>query len=167
VDEGTLSSMTEPKLTHLDARGQARMVDVSQKEPTVRDAVAEATVRMAAATMRALRDGSAPKGDVLATARIAGIQASKRTSELIPLCHPLPLDAVSVELVLDDAEPVVRVTARARTTARTGVEMEALVAASVAALTLYDMLKAIDRGMEIEKVRLVEKHGGQSGSFVR
>jgi cyclic pyranopterin monophosphate synthase len=157
----------EPKLSHLDERGQARMVDVSQKDPTVREAVAEAAVRMAAPTMIALRSGTTPKGDVLATARIAGIQASKRTSELIPLCHPIPLDAVSIDIVLDDHEPVARVTARARTTARTGVEMEALVAASVAALTLYDMLKAIDRGMEIEKVRLLEKHGGRSGSYVR
>ena len=159
--------MTTPKLSHLDERGQARMVDVSQKDATVREAVAEAVVRMAAATMDALRGGTMPKGDVLATSRIAGIQASKRTSELIPLCHPVPLDAVTVDLALDDHEPVVRITARARTTARTGVEMEALVAATVAALTLYDMLKAIDRGLEIEKVRLLEKHGGQSGSYVR
>ncbi len=159
--------MTESKLSHLDERGNARMVDVSKKSPTSRHAVAEATVRMAPATMLALRDGRTPKGDVIATARIAGIQASKRTSELVPLCHPISLDAVSVDVELDEREPIVRITARARTTARTGVEMEALVAASVAALTLYDMLKAIDRGMEIEKVRLLEKHGGQSGSFVR
>lgn len=143
------------------------MVDVSQKDATVREAVAEALVRMAPATMMALRDGQTPKGDVLATVRIAGIQASKRTSELIPLCHPIPLDGVTLDVDLDERDPVVRITARARTTARTGVEMEALVAASVAALTLYDMLKAIDRGMEIEKVRLLEKHGGRSGSFVR
>ncbi len=159
--------MTEPKLSHLDERGAARMVDVSSKDVTVREAVAEAAVRMAAATMQALRDGTAPKGDVLGAARIAGIQASKRTSELVPMCHAIPLDAVSIDLALDDREPVVRITARARATARTGVEMEALVAASVAALTLYDMLKAIDRGMEIERVRLLEKHGGKSGSFVR
>jgi cyclic pyranopterin phosphate synthase len=159
--------MTEPKLSHLDERGNARMVDVSSKDATLREAVAEATVRMASATMSALRDGRTPKGDVLATVRLAGIQASKRTAELIPLCHPLPLDAVSLDVVLDDADPVVRITARVRTTARTGVEMEALVAASVAALTLYDMLKAIDRGMEIEHVRLLEKRGGQSGPFVR
>jgi len=159
--------MTEPKLSHLDERGNAQMVDVSAKRETVREAVAEATVRMAAATMAALRDGRTPKGDVLATARIAGIQASKRTSELVPLCHPIAIDAVALDLTLDDHEPIVRISARVRTTARTGVEMEALVAVSVAALTLYDMLKAIDRGMEIEKVRLLEKHGGQSGSFIR
>ena len=158
--------MTSSKLSHLDERGNARMVDVSTKEPTVREAVAEAIVRMAPATMTALRDGETPKGDVLATVRIAGIQASKRTSELIPLCHPIPLEAVAIEVELDPDEPLVRITARARTTARTGVEMEALVAASVSALTLYDMLKAIDRGIEIEKVRLLEKHGGRSGSFV-
>ena len=143
------------------------MVDVGGKDTTAREAVAEACVRMAVATMAALRDGRTPKGDVLATARIAGIQAAKRTSELVPLCHAIPLDAVTVDIALDDDEPLARITTRARTTARTGVEMEAMVAASVAALTLYDMLKAIDRGMEIESVRLLEKRGGASGEWTR
>ena len=156
-----------PDLTHLDEHGHARMVDTSAKDSTLREAVAEARVRMAPATMAALRAGATPKGDVLATARIAGIQAAKRTSELVPLCHAIALDAVSVDVVLDESEPLARITTRARTNARTGVEMEALVAASVAALTLYDMLKAIDRGMEIECVRLLEKRGGKSGEFVR
>lgn len=143
------------------------MVDVSQKDVTVREAVARASVRMDPATRARLERGDVPKGDVWATARIAGIQAAKRTPELIPLCHAIALTSVAIEFELDpDGERAhVRATARARD--RTGVEMEALVAASVAALTLYDMLKAIDRAITIESVMLVEKRGGKSGDFVR
>jgi cyclic pyranopterin monophosphate synthase len=155
--------MTE--LTHLDARGQARMVDVSAKPETAREAVARGRVVMAAATLERIAGGTIAKGDVLATARIAGIQAAKRTAELIPLCHALPLASVRVELTPGDG--ALEIEAVARTTARTGVEMEALMAVSVAALTIYDMAKAIDRGMRIEGVRLVRKSGGASGDFVQ
>ncbi len=151
------------RLTHLDERGQAHMVDVSDKPATAREAVAESLVQMAAATRALLAEG-APKGDVLATARIAGIQAAKQTSALIPLCHPLPLTHAQVDL-----EPVpegVRITATCRCTGPTGVEMEALTAASVAALTVYDMLKAVDRGMAFS-VRLLAKSGGRSGTWTR
>ena len=141
------------ELSHVDESGAVRMVDVGSKEPMRRRAVARAEVRMAAATARILRE--LPKGDALATAQVAGIMAAKRTSDLIPLCHPLPLTHVQVDLeVRDDA---VKITASAETTAQTGVEMEALVAASVAALTVYDMAKAIDKGMVVEDVKLVEK----------
>jgi len=154
---------TKPSpLTHLDEAGHARMVDVGAKPVTSREAVARARVRMLPATRELLATG-APKGDVLAVARVAGIQAAKRTGELIPLCHPLPLDAVAVDLQLEDSG--VRVTATARCTGRTGVEMEALTAASLAALTIYDMLKAVDRGMVIEDVRLLAKSGGRSGDW--
>ena len=151
-------------LTHFDAAGQAHMVDVSGKAPTQREAVAEAAVVMAPETL-ALATGGAAKGDVLGVARLAGIMSAKRTAELIPLCHPLPLDKVAVELVPDPALPGVRITATARTTGRTGVEMEALTAATVAALTVYDMLKAAQKDMRIEGVRLLSKTGGKSGSF--
>jgi cyclic pyranopterin monophosphate synthase len=154
-----------PDLTHLDTEGRARMVDVSAKPATDRRAVARAVVRMAPATARAVRDGDAPKGDVLSTARIAGIMAAKRTHELIPLCHPLPLSSVGVEAEVGDDEVVV--TAEARTTAPTGVEMEALTAASVAALTVYDMVKGIERSVEIASVVLLEKTGGKSGDWRR
>ena len=150
------------QLTHLDERGQARMVDVGAKDVTQRRAVARALVRMTPATAAAIAAGDAPKGDVLATARIAGIQAAKRTSELIPLCHPLPLDKVTVDAEVDAAAGLVTITAEARVTARTGVEMEALTAASVAALTVYDMVKGIERGVEIASVALLEKTGGKS-----
>jgi len=153
-------------LTHLDARGQARMVDVGDKATTQRSAVAFAFVRMLPATLRALQDGTTPKGDVLAVARIAGIQAAKRTPELIPMCHQVQLTSVKVELTLVGKDRV-RIEARATALDRTGVEMEALTAASVAALTLYDMLKAIDRGMMIEQVALHEKSGGKSGDYRR
>lgn len=143
------------------------MVDVGDKAVTAREARAEARVRMQPATMAALVDGTTPKGDVLATVRIAGIQAAKRCHELIPLCHVLPLDAVRVEIALDQDDAVATIEVVARTHGKTGVEMEALTAASVAALTLYDMLKAIDRGMEIERVRLLEKRGGKSGTWTR
>ena len=151
-------------LTHFDAAGQAHMVDVSGKASTQREAVAEAAVVMAPETL-ALATGGAAKGDVLGVARLAGIMGAKRTAELIPLCHPLPLDKVAVELVPDPALPGVRITATARTTGRTGVEMEALTAATVAALTVYDMLKAAQKDMRIEGVRLLSKTGGKSGSF--
>jgi cyclic pyranopterin phosphate synthase len=151
------------KLTHLDSHGAARMVDVGGKAETARSATATGRIRMAAEALAAVREGSGPKGDVLAAARIAGIMAAKRTGELIPLCHPLALDAVSVEFAFESDG--VRATARASLTGRTGVEMEALVAASVALLTIYDMAKALDKGMVIEEVRLLEKTGGKSGDW--
>jgi cyclic pyranopterin phosphate synthase len=155
------------RLTHLDAAGRARMVDVSDKETTDRRAVATATIRVSPETARAVKAGDTPKGDVLGTARIAGIQAAKRTSELIPLCHPLPLSFVGVEGEIDPEAGQIRLTAEARTTGRTGVEMEALTAAAVAALTVYDMIKGIQRGAEISEVVLVEKSGGRSGEWRR
>jgi cyclic pyranopterin monophosphate synthase len=152
-------------LTHIDSRGAMHMVDVAPKPATHRVAVAEAWVAMSAAARRSLASGAAKKGDVLAAARLAGIMAAKRTSELIPLCHPLPLTHVAVDL--EPSAGGVRVRARAETFGPTGVEMEAMTAASVAALTLYDMLKAVDRAMTIERVQLVEKSGGKSGTFTR
>ncbi|MFC0339320.1 cyclic pyranopterin monophosphate synthase MoaC [Paracoccus niistensis] len=151
-------------LTHFDAAGQAHMVDVSGKEPTAREAVAEALVLMSPETL-ALAQGGAAKGDVLGVARLAGIMGAKRTADLIPLCHPLPLDKVALDLVAEPALPGIRITATARTTGRTGVEMEALTAATVAALTVYDMLKAAQKDMRIEGVRLLKKTGGKSGIF--
>lgn len=151
------------KLTHLDDKGAARMVDVGGKTETARSATASGRIRMAPATLTAVRDGSGPKGDVLAAARIAGIMAAKKCGELIPLCHPLALDAVSVEFAFEDDG--VLVTARASLTGRTGVEMEALTATSVALLTIYDMAKALEKGMVIEQVRLLEKTGGKSGTW--
>jgi len=157
--------MRMSSLTHFDARGQAVMVDVSAKPVTQRTATARVRVVMAAATVATVAPGTAKKGDVLGTARLAGIMASKRTAELIPLCHPLPIDAVTVELEpIDDG---VEITATVRTTGRTGVEMEALTAASVAALTVYDMCKAVDRGMRIDGLRVVHKGGGSSGEFAQ
>ena len=153
------------KLTHLDEKGDARMVDVSAKETTERTATAKASVTMQPETLALIMEGGVKKGDVLATARIAGIMAAKRTSELIPLCHPLSLDAVKVELECAPESSSVEITALCRITARTGVEMEALTAASVAALTIYDMCKAVDRGMRITDVRVVHKAGGKSGTF--
>lgn len=152
-------------LTHLDSQGRANMVDVSDKAQTVREAVAEARVRMLPTTLQMIVDGEHPKGDVFAVARIAGIQAAKKTSDLIPLCHPLMLTSVKVELQAE-GEDAVLIRARCKLTGQTGVEMEALTAASVAALTLYDMCKAVDRGMVIEQVRLLEKLGGKSGHFL-
>ena len=151
------------KLTHLDERGPARMVDVGGKPQTARSATATGRIRMSAQALAAVRDGSGPKGDVLAVARIAAIMAAKKTGELIPLCHPLALDAVTVEFAFED--DAVRVTARASLTGRTGVEMEALTAASLALLTVYDMAKALDKGMVIDGVRLLEKTGGKSGDW--
>ena len=154
-------------LSHLDDRGRARMVDVGDKPETARTARAEARVVMAPATLAAIRDGAVPKGDVLATARLAGVMAAKRTHELIPLCHPLALTFVGVEIEPDEGLPGLRVTTEARLVGRTGVEMEALVAASVAGLTVYDMCKAIDRGIEVTGLRLLEKSGGASGHWRR
>jgi cyclic pyranopterin monophosphate synthase len=155
------------RLTHLDASGQARMVDVSEKAASDRRAVARAVVRVSPRTAEAVKAGDAPKGDVLGTARIAGIQAAKRTAELIPLCHPLALSFVGVEGEVDAGTGEITLTAEVRTTGRTGVEMEALTAASVAALTVYDMIKGIERGAEIGHVALLEKSGGRSGEWRR
>ena len=160
----------EPQLTHLDATGAAHMVDVGAKAITERVAVAAGVVRLLPATLALIRGGAAPKGDVLAVARIAGIMAAKKTSELIPLCHPLALTSVKVEVALHDPPPgaargTAVITARVATSGQTGVEMEALTAVSVAALALYDMIKAVDRGASIDAVRLLEKRGGKSGEW--
>lgn len=154
-----------PKLTHFDAAGRAAMVDVSDKDETRREATARARVVMQPATLALIQTGSAAKGDVLGVARLAGIMAAKRTADLIPLCHPLPLSSVRVDLEPDAAASAIEITATVRTTGRTGVEMEALTAASVAALTVYDMCKAVDRGMVVESLRLVAKSGGKSGDY--
>ncbi|MFB2977785.1 cyclic pyranopterin monophosphate synthase MoaC [Microseira sp. BLCC-F43] len=152
-------------LTHLDSSGEARMVDVSAKQPTLRIAVAAGQVRMLPATLAAIEAGNAPKGDVLGTARLAGIMAAKQTSQLIPLCHPLPLQKVEVQIVADPQLPGYQIQAEVKTKAETGVEMEALTAVSVAALTLYDMAKALEKSMQIEAIRLVSKTGGKSGDY--
>ncbi len=153
------------RLTHLDPSGEAAMVDVSDKPETERTATAEGEVAMRRETLAAILAGDAKKGDVRAVARIAGIMAAKRTHELIPLCHPLPLSKVSVEIEADETLPGLRVRATTKVTGRTGVEMEALTAVSVACLTIYDMAKALDRGMTIGSIRLVEKAGGRSGHW--
>jgi cyclic pyranopterin phosphate synthase len=158
--------MTAPKLTHLDTAGRARMVDVGAKPDSERLAVAKGEVHMRKETLDLIRTGTLKKGDVLTVAQIAGIAAAKRTSDLIPLCHPLRLTHVEVELVLDEALPGVVITASARTVGKTGVEMEALTAVSVAALTVYDMAKAAEKTMRIQNIRLVEKQGGRSGDVV-
>jgi cyclic pyranopterin phosphate synthase len=155
------------RLTHLDEQGQARMVDVGSKPATERRAVARAVVRVSPETAASVQAGDAPKGDVLATARIAGIQAAKRTAELIPLCHPLALSYVGVEGSIDADAGTIELTAETRTTGPTGVEMEALTAAAVAALTVYDMVKGLERGAAIEHVVLLEKAGGRSGEWRR
>ncbi|MGV2106884.1 cyclic pyranopterin monophosphate synthase MoaC [Agrobacterium vitis] len=152
-------------LTHIGAAGEAHMVDVGDKVETVRVAIAEGHIRMAPATLALIRDGNAKKGDVIGTARLAGIMAAKRTADLIPLCHPLILTKVSVDITEDTALPGLRVTATVKLTGKTGVEMEALTAVSVACLTIYDMAKAADKTMEIGGVRVVEKTGGKSGPF--
>ncbi len=154
------------KLTHLDEQGHARMVDVGDKPDTERVAIARGEVRMKKVTLELIRAGQMKKGDVLTVAQIAGISASKRTSELIPLCHPLPLTKVDVDLALDDSIPGVVITATTKTVGKTGVEMEALTAVSVAALTVYDMAKAAEKTMHIQNIRLLEKHGGRSGDVV-
>lgn len=153
------------KLTHLDASGAANMVDVGDKAITTREAVAEGRIVMKPETLALILEGKAKKGDVIATARIAGIMAAKKTHELIPLCHPLLLTKVSVDIEADEALPGLHVRALARVSGQTGVEMEALTAVSVACLTLYDMAKAVDRGMRIEGVRVLEKSGGKSGDW--
>ena len=153
------------KLSHIGTRGEAHMVDVSAKPATERVAVAEGRVLMQAMTLDIVHKGDAKKGDVLGTARIAGIMAAKRTHELIPLCHPLLLSQVDVDVTPDAKLPGIRVTARVKVSGQTGVEMEALTAVSVACLTIYDMVKAVDRGMRIEGIRLMEKSGGRSGHF--
>jgi cyclic pyranopterin phosphate synthase len=153
------------KLTHVDSSGRARMVDVSQKPVTQREAVAKGLVRMQPATLQLLRRGQTAKGDVLAVAQVAGILAAKQTSQLIPLCHPLSIDDARIEFRLAEAESAVEITATILSTGKTGVEMEALVAVAVSALTIYDMLKAADRGMRLESIRLVRKRGGKSGTI--
>ena len=155
------------ELTHLDKDGRVRMVDVGEKSDTERVAIAQGEVRMQPETLRLITEKGVPKGDVLATARIAGIQSAKRTDEWIPLCHSLPLDGVEIELLPDPERSRVAIEARVQAQARTGVEMEALVAVSAAGLTIYDMCKAIDRGMTLEAVRLVRKSGGKSGEWKR
>jgi cyclic pyranopterin phosphate synthase len=154
------------KLTHLDEQGRAHMVDVGGKPDTERMAVARGEIHMKKETLDLIRAGQIKKGDVLTIAQIAGITASKRTSELIPLCHPLPLTKIDVDLAMDDSLPGLVITATAKTVGKTGVEMEALTAVSVAALTVYDMAKAAEKTMRIQNIRLVEKHGGQSGDVV-
>ena len=156
----------QQSLTHLDEQGRARMVDVGEKDVTSREAVARGYVSIQPETARLIREGlMMKKGDVLTIAQVAGIMGAKKTSELIPLCHPLPLDKVNVDLELDDERNRINIAATASTTARTGVEMEAMTAVSIAALTLYDMCKAVDRGIRIEGVRLVRKRGGRSGNI--
>jgi cyclic pyranopterin monophosphate synthase len=155
------------RLTHFDAKGKARMVDVSAKPATERTAVATGRVRVAKRTMALIRKGGVKKGDVLSVARLAGIMGAKRTPELIPLCHPLALSAVSVDLALDSAANAIEITATVKTTGPTGVEMEALTAVAVAALTVYDMCKAADRGMTLTDIRLDYKSGGKSGTYRR
>ena len=160
-----MSDTSEKRLTHLAESGAADMVDVGHKDETVRAAVAEGAVRMLPETLDLILAGNAKKGDVIGIARVAGIMAAKRTHELIPLCHPLLLTKVTVDIEPDRALPGLRVTALARVTGKTGVEMEALTAVSVACLTIYDMAKAVDREMSVEGVRLIEKTGGKSGDF--
>jgi len=158
--------MTEPKLTHLDEAGEARMVDVGAKPDTQRLAVAAGEVHLKPETVALIRQGLMKKGDVLTVAKIAGIMAAKKTSELIPLCHPVPLTQIELDLRLSDELPGVLISASARTLGKTGVEMEALTAVSVAALTVYDMVKAVEKTAHIEKIRLVEKRGGKSGVII-
>lgn len=160
-----MSGADTPELTHFDAKGAAHMVDVSAKPVTDRVAVAVGAVRMTAQTLALITEGRAKKGDVLSVARLAGIMAAKRTADLIPLCHPLPVTKVAVELVPDAALPGVRIEATVKTSGQTGVEMEALTAVSVAALTVYDMVKAVEKSMEIEGIRLILKDGGKSGLY--
>ena len=153
------------KLTHIDADGNATMVDVSEKDITSRTAVAKGRIAMAPATLGLIKEGGIAKGDVLSVARLAGIMAAKKTSDLIPLCHPLALNKVSVEFHVDDVNSVIEIEGTARVSGRTGVEMEALTAVSVAALTIYDMAKAVDRGMTIGEIKLTHKSGGKSGTY--
>jgi cyclic pyranopterin monophosphate synthase len=165
TDGVKVSQVMSDQLTHLDAQGRARMVDVGEKPATDRSAVAAGAVFMQPETLRLIQAGALKKGDVLTVARIAGIMAAKRTSELIPLCHPLPLSYLEVELTPDPAASAIQIKATARTHGQTGVEMEALTAVTTAALTIYDMAKAVDRAMRISDIRLLEKHGGQHGDY--
>jgi cyclic pyranopterin phosphate synthase len=167
MDSGDRTRAERRKLTHVDRRGRPRMVDVSAKPPTARRAVAEAEVTVSAETMSLVIDGGGEKGDVLTVAEIAGVMAGKRTAELIPLCHPLPLTDLVVSISPDRAAGVLRIRAEAATTGPTGVEMEAMTAASVAALTVYDMVKGVERGVEVRAVRLLSKTGGKSGEWHR
>jgi cyclic pyranopterin phosphate synthase len=155
------------RLSHVDEKGNARMVDVTAKETTVREAVAEGRVLMKPATLSLIESGGIPKGDVLAVARVAGIMAAKRTSDLIPLCHPLSLTGIEVQFISHAAAGEIVITAAVKTVGKTGAEMEALTAASVAALTIYDMCKAADRAMTLTDIRLISKKGGKSGTFIR
>jgi cyclic pyranopterin phosphate synthase len=158
--------MQNPKLTHIDQAGKAQMVDVSAKPDSERIAIAKGEIVMKNATLELIRGGGIKKGDVLTLAQVAGIMAAKRTSDLIPLCHPLQLSKVDVECALDDELPGVKITALVKTAGKTGVEMEALTAVSLAALTIYDMAKAAEKTMRIQNIRLVEKHGGRSGDVI-
>lgn len=155
------------KLSHLDDKGQARMVDVGNKDVTAREAVAEARISLEPATLKLVQEGNIKKGDVFGAARLAGVMAAKKTPDLIPLTHPLPLESVNVDFDLDEEKTMVIITATARTTARTGVEMEAMTAASVAALTVYDMCKSAEKGITITDIRLIKKTGGKSGEWTR
>jgi cyclic pyranopterin monophosphate synthase len=161
----TIDPSPPSQLTHLDETGQANMVDVSDKTSTLREAIAQGKVRMGLETFEAIEQGNAPKGDVLGTARLAGIMAAKQTSSLIPLCHPLPLTSIKVFITPEPNLPGYRIEAKVKTKAETGVEMEALTAVSIAALTLYDMAKALDKGMTVESIGLVFKSGGKSGAW--
>ena len=163
----TGSGKARGRLTHLDSRGRIQMVDVGEKQITRRTAIARGKITMARATLAAILGGKLKKGEALSAARLAGIMAAKRTHELIPLCHQLPLEVVAIDFLPDRKRSTLEIEARAITEARTGVEMEALVAVSTAALVIYDMAKAIDRAMEIGAIRLVSKHGGRSGEFIR
>jgi cyclic pyranopterin phosphate synthase len=167
MKRGSKRATRSPRSTHFDAQGRARMVDVGAKPATAREAIARGRIELSAEALQAVVSGTAAKGDVLGVARIAAIQAAKRTAEWIPLCHPLPLDALEIDFAPEAEPPAIAIEARARTTAKTGVEMEALVAVSAAALAIYDMCKSIDRGMVIGALRLVRKSGGKSGTYAR
>jgi cyclic pyranopterin monophosphate synthase len=166
VFKGIMDVMDEPRLTHVDESGHAHMVDVGEKADTDRMAVASGEVWMRRETYELIRSGQVKKGDVLTVAQIAGIMAAKKTSELIPLCHPIPLVQIDVDLSLVEELPGVRITSRVKSTGKTGVEMEALTAVSIAALTVYDMAKAAEKTMRIQNIHLVEKHGGRSGDII-
>ncbi|AFY56097.1 cyclic pyranopterin monophosphate synthase subunit MoaC [Rivularia sp. PCC 7116] len=165
--QNSLRSSAQKGLTHLDNRGEAQMVDVSAKDSSIRQAVAAGKVRMKPETFAAIESGNAPKGDVLATARLAGIMAAKQTANLIPLCHPLPLQKIQVYIIPLPELPGYEIQATVKTKAETGVEMEALTAVSIAALTLYDMAKAIEKSIQIESIHLVSKSGGKSGDYFK
>jgi len=160
------NAISTPKLSHFDAAGQAHMVDVGEKAITQRTAIAQGCIKMQAATLKMIQEGDAKKGDVLGIARIAAIQASKKTSELIPLCHPIALTKVSIQFEIDEEKSTIFCTCTANCDGKTGVEMEALTAVSIGLLTIYDMVKAVDRGMTIGEIRLLEKNGGKSGDWV-